>query len=171
MIRMLRILALWLAAAGLWASDTVSTPFRGVTHIYRTETAPRDLHIHIVKIDLDGSGDAVQADTSRGSRETVRQTTLDFLRKEHAKVAVNAHFFTPFPSKEIEAWLVGYAASEGKDILGFREARSSRTRSWLMRPRSPWTGNRAGGGPAAKSAGAEGVDGGIGLGADRHRRE
>src|SRR4051812_33365281 len=115
MIRMLRILALWLAAAGLWASDTVSTPFRGVTHIYRTETAPRDLHIHIVKIDLTAPGISLRLTPPRGRRETVRQRTLDFLRKEHAKVAVNAHFFTPFPSKEKEAWMIGYAASEGRE--------------------------------------------------------
>jgi exopolysaccharide biosynthesis protein len=119
MIRMLRILALWLAAAGLWAADTVTTPFRGVIHIYRTEAAPRDLHIHILRIDLGTPGLRFKLTPPGGSRETVRQTTLEFLRQEGAQAAINAHFFMPYPSAEMESWLVGYAASEGKVYSDF----------------------------------------------------
>jgi exopolysaccharide biosynthesis protein len=122
---MVRILVLWLAAAGLWAADTVTTPFRGVTHIYRTETAPRELHIHIVKIDLAAPGVRFKLTPPSGPRETVRQTTLEYLRQEHAQVAVNAHFFTPYPSPEMESWLVGYAASEGKVYSDFERPEQS----------------------------------------------
>jgi exopolysaccharide biosynthesis protein len=125
MVQMLRILALWLASAGLWAADTVTTPFRGVTHIYRTGTAPRDLHIHIVRIDLDTPGLRFKLTPPGGSRETVRQTTVEFLRQEHAQVAVNAHFFMPYPSAEMDSWLVGYAASEGKVFSDFESPEQS----------------------------------------------
>lgn len=122
---MLRILALWLAAAGLWAADTVTTPFRGVTHIDRTETAPRALRIHIVKIDLAAPGISFKLTPPGGRRETVRQTTLEFLRQERAQVAINAHFFTPYPSEEMDAWLVGFAASGGKVYSDFERPSQS----------------------------------------------
>src|SRR5689334_4028369 len=109
----MRLFALILSAGWIWAADTVTTPFRGVTHIYRVETAPRDLHIHIVKVDLAAPGIRIKLTTPSGPRETVRQTTLDFLRQERAQIAVNAHFFLPYPSKRMESWLVGFAASEG----------------------------------------------------------
>jgi hypothetical protein len=108
-------LVLWLAlrAAGLWAADVVEHPFRGITHISRTETAPRNLHIHIVRIDLTTPGIRFKLTPPGGGLETVRQTTLEFLRQEHAQVAINGHFFLPFPSDSPEASLVGFAASEG----------------------------------------------------------
>ena len=45
--------------------------------------------------------------------ETFRQTTLDFLKQEHAQLAVNVHFFLPFPSTDPAADLIGLAASNG----------------------------------------------------------
>jgi exopolysaccharide biosynthesis protein len=120
-----RFLAFWLTAAALWAADTVTTPFRGVTHIYRAETAPRDLHIHLVKIDLTAPGIAFKLTPPSGSRETVRKTTLDFLRQERAQIAVNAHFFGPFPSRDLESSLIGFAASEGKVYSDFERPAQS----------------------------------------------
>jgi len=112
-------------AAGLWAADAADRPFRGVTHIFRTETAPRNLHIHIVKIDLTASGIGFKLTPPGGKLETVRQTTLGFLREEHAQIAINAHFFLPFPSSNPDAWLVGFAASEGKVYSAFEKPAQS----------------------------------------------
>ena len=42
--------------------------------------------------------------------ETVRNTTVGFLNEEHAQIAVNAHFFLPFPSTNSDAMLIGLAA-------------------------------------------------------------
>jgi exopolysaccharide biosynthesis protein len=60
-----------------------------------------------------------------GARETVRQTTLEFLVQERAQLAVNAHFFVPFPSEERESWLVGFAASEGNVYSKFEQPAQS----------------------------------------------
>ena len=35
-----------------------------------------------------------------GTREAVRQRTVDYLRQERAQLAINAHFFLPFPSTD-----------------------------------------------------------------------
>jgi exopolysaccharide biosynthesis protein len=114
-----RVLLLALAAALLPAADVVERPFQGVTHISRTETEPRALHIHIVKIDLTAPGVRFKLTPPGGSRETVRQTTLQFLEQQQAQVAINGHFFLPFPSDEAEALLVGFAASEGTVYSAF----------------------------------------------------
>ena len=97
----------------------VSQPFVGITYVDRTEASPRPVHMHIVQIDLTAPGLRFTLTSPAGSRETVRQTTVDFLRQEHAQIAVNAHFFLPFPSTDTEAWLVGIAASEGRVFSGF----------------------------------------------------
>jgi hypothetical protein len=121
------VLVLWLAAraAALWAADTVEQPFRGVTHISRTETAPRRLNIHIVKIDLRAPGIRFKLTPPGGTRHTVRQTTLAFLQQEHAQIAINAHFFLPFPSADRDATLVGFAASEGAVYSAFERPAQS----------------------------------------------
>jgi exopolysaccharide biosynthesis protein len=120
-------LAFWIAtqAAGLWAADAADRPFRGVTHIFRTETAPRNLHIHIVKIDLTAPGIGFKLTPPGGTLETVRQTTLAFLREEHAQIAINGHFFLPFPSSNPDASLVGFAASDGKVYSAFEKPAQS----------------------------------------------
>ncbi len=67
----------------------------------------------VVKIDLAGPGIRFKLTAQSGRRETIRQTTLDFLRQERAQVAVNAHFYLPFGTPEIYANLAGLAVSEG----------------------------------------------------------
>jgi exopolysaccharide biosynthesis protein len=103
------------------AADTVERPFQGVTHVTRLESEPRSLRIHIVKIDLTAPGVRLKLTPPGGKRETVRQTTLEFLKQEHAQVGINAHFFLPFPSAETDVDLVGFAASEGKVFSGFEK--------------------------------------------------
>jgi hypothetical protein len=110
--------ALLFAAWTVFAAETVEQPFRGITHITRTETAPRNLRIHVVKIDLTAPGISLKLTPPSGSRETVRQTTLEFLKQERAQVAINAHFFVPFPTPDTEVSLVGLAASEGRVYSG-----------------------------------------------------
>ena len=97
----------------------VSQPYVGITHIDRTETSPRPVHMHIVQVDLAAPGLRFKLSPPAGSREVVRQTTLEYLAQEEAQVAINAHFFLPFPSTDREAWLVGIASSEGRVYSAF----------------------------------------------------
>ena len=108
----LSLAALWLLQAS--AETVTSTPWPGVTHIVRTGDTPRNVSIHIIKIDLATPGLSFKLTPPSGSRETIRQATLEFLRQEQAQIAVNGHFFTPYPSPEMESFLVGFAASAGK---------------------------------------------------------
>jgi hypothetical protein len=119
------LLALWLLVLPVAAGEIVARPFQGVEYIVRTEEQPRPLKMHIVKIDLAVPGLRFKLTPSGGSRETVRQTTLEFLRQERAQIAINAHFFLPWPSSEPEAFLVGFAASEGKIFSAFEKPEQS----------------------------------------------
>jgi exopolysaccharide biosynthesis protein len=84
-------------------------PFRGVTHVARGQ-------MHVVTVDLSTPGLRFKLTPPGGTRETLRQTTLKFLEQEHAQIAINGHFFLPFPSTDLNADLIGLAASEGKVI-------------------------------------------------------
>jgi hypothetical protein len=55
----------------------------------------------------------------------VRETTLDFVRREGAQFGINAHFFLPFPSDDAEAWVIGLAASEGTVYSAFETPEQS----------------------------------------------
>ena len=92
---------------------TTTTPFLGITRIDRTATSPRVENMHIVEVDLTAPGIGFAVTPQGGTRDTVRQTTLDFLNQEQAQVAINAHFFAPFPSSDLNSALVGLAASAG----------------------------------------------------------
>ena len=118
----LALLASLAAPAG--AEETVRQPFVGITHIHRTETTPRPFSMHLLKIDLTAPGLSFKLTAPRhepGTRETLRQTTRDFLEQEHAQMAINGHFFVPFPSAEPDADLVGLAASEGDVFSAFEQ--------------------------------------------------
>jgi N-acetylglucosamine-1-phosphodiester alpha-N-acetylglucosaminidase len=84
-------------------------PFRGVTHVARGQ-------IHVVTVDLSTPGLHFKLTPPGGTRETLRQTTLAFLNQEHSQVALNAHFFLPFPSNDLNADLIGLAVSDGRII-------------------------------------------------------
>ena len=111
--------ALCLHLASVEAQETVRRPFAGVTHITRTETSPRDVRMHIVTIDLTTPGIRFKVTAPGGPRETIRQTTLQFLEEERAQVAINAHYFLPWPSYNPFASLVGLAASNGTVYSAF----------------------------------------------------
>lgn len=56
--------------------------------------------------------------------EVVRQTTLAFLEASHAQLAINSHFFAPFPvpsgsTQGAYAYLIGLAASRGNVYSAF----------------------------------------------------
>lgn len=108
------VLVSLLAAIACDGETRVEHPFRGVTHLIRVEEVPRQVTMHVVRVDLDTPGLSFRLTPPGGSRETVRQTTLEFLREQKAQIAVNVHFFTPFPSTDKEAFLIGLAASDGK---------------------------------------------------------
>jgi hypothetical protein len=118
---------IWLAVAFIvcWSlapvdgAQTVRRPFAGVTMITRTETTPRNERMHIVQIDLNAPGIHFKLTAPGGKMETVRNTTVGFLNEEHAQIAVNAHFFLPFPSTSSDAMLVGLAASNGNVYSAF----------------------------------------------------
>lgn len=107
---------MWLLAI---LAALVSQPFLGVTYIDRTDTEPRALHMRVVQIDLKAPGIRFKVSPPAGPREVRRQTTADFLREEHAQIAINAHFFLPFPSDDVDAWVIGLAASNGRVYSAF----------------------------------------------------
>ena len=122
--RLATLIVLWLGVP-LHAEQRATHPFLGVTYIDRTESAPRAVHMHIVQVDLTAPGVRVTLSPPAGSREVIRQTTLEFLRRERAQLAVNAHYFLPFPSDDREAWVIGIAASEGRVFSAFESPEQS----------------------------------------------
>ena len=107
----------------LWAQPAaqvrVSQPYAGVTYIDRWLDAPRRIHLHIAQIDLATPGLRFKVSPPAGDREAMRQSTLAFATLERAQVAINGHFFLPFPSTERTAWVIGLAASEGRVYSAF----------------------------------------------------
>lgn len=125
-------------ATFLGADQVVTQVFPGITHIARTETSPRPLRMNIVLVDLTAPEVRFKL-TPPGSNfpepvcplppwpcppppfETVRQSTLAFLEASHAQVAIDSHFFAPFPvantpqaqAQSAYAYLIGLAASRG----------------------------------------------------------
>jgi hypothetical protein len=99
------------------AADVIVThPYAGVTHVYRTETMPRPVAMHIVEIDLDVPGLRFMVTPHSGALDTHKRTTLQYLTEQNARVAVNTHFFEPWPAPSPDpgtADLVGLAASNG----------------------------------------------------------
>ena len=112
------VVLLWLGVP-LHAEQRATHPYLGITLIDRTESAPRPVHMHVVQIDLTAPGLRFKLSPPAGSREVVRQTTLAFLAQEHAQLAINAHYFLPFPSADTDAWVIGIAASEGRVYSAF----------------------------------------------------
>lgn len=112
------LVLLWLGVP-LHAEQRVTHPYVGITLVDRTESAPRAVHMHVVQIDLVAPGLRFKLSPPGGAREVVRQTTIGFLAQEHAQLAINAHYFLPFPSADREAWVIGIAASEGRVYSAF----------------------------------------------------
>src|SRR5262245_59887802 len=89
-----------LSLAPVTARQAVSHPWPGITYIERTLEQPHVARMHIVQVDLAQPGIRLKLSAPRGTREVTRQTTLDFLKEQGAQLAVNVHFFWPFPSPE-----------------------------------------------------------------------
>src|SRR6266705_673612 len=112
-------LTLWLASAlEMQAADitTVSYPYLGVTHFARTGSVPdfpRNVKIHVVKIDTKAPFISFKFTPHSGTRDTMRQTTLQYLNSQGAQLAINGSSFLPFPSSDFNSALVGFAASNG----------------------------------------------------------
>lgn len=115
--------AVWVLTCSLSAelrgAEIVEHPFLGITHITRTETVPRAVRMHVVQIDLAAPGIAFQLTPPSGTLETIRQTTLGFIEETQAQVAVNGHYFLPFPSTSSDAMLVGLGAWNGDVYSAF----------------------------------------------------
>jgi hypothetical protein len=111
----------------------VTTPFLGVTYIDRTESSPRAIHLHVVQIDLGAPGIRFKLSPHAGPLEVVRQTTLEFLKQEHAQVAINAHFFYPWPTTEANSQVLGIAASDGAIYSAFETP----VQSFALLPNAP----------------------------------
>jgi hypothetical protein len=114
----LLLVALAASLAGAPA-QTTTQPFVGITYVSRADTSPRPLRLHVAQIDLDAPGLRFKVSAPGGDRETVRQTTLEYLRQERAQLAVNGHFFLPFPTTDATAFVIGLAASEGRVFSAF----------------------------------------------------
>ena len=104
----------------LSAADVVTQPFAGVTHTHRASRG-----LHVVSIDLQAPGIRFLLSGPGGTRETVRQTTPDFLGSVGAQVAINAHFFVPYPTEESDVDVIGLAASEGVVYSWFEQPAQS----------------------------------------------
>ena len=105
-------------AANTHAADvsTITYPFLGVTHVTRVGSAPdfpRNVKIHVVTIDLTAPLVSFEFTPPGGTRDTRRQTTLQYLNSVGAQIAINGSFFLPFPSNDFNSALVGFAASNG----------------------------------------------------------
>jgi hypothetical protein len=107
------------------AEERATHPFLGLTSIIRTETAPRPVRMHIVLVDLSAPGLRIRVTPQAGARETIREPTVVFARREGAQAAINAHFFLPFPSADAESWLVGFGASDGRVYSAFETPEQS----------------------------------------------
>jgi Phosphodiester glycosidase len=103
------------------AGDTSRTrqPYRGVTLIERVLTTPRLARLHLAQVDLRAPGVRVAVSPPAGDRETTRETTVEFMTRQGAQLAVNGHFFLPFPADDRDAWVIGLGASEGRVYSAF----------------------------------------------------
>lgn len=106
------VVCLTLSGAASWADVVVEHPFLGVTHFIRRDSDPNE-NMHIVQIDLTAPGLAFKLTPHGGTRDTVRQRTVDFLHQESAQIAVNVHFMVPYGS-DADQNVVGLAASLGE---------------------------------------------------------
>ena len=100
-------------------------PFAGVTFINRIEHTPRPIHLRVVQVDLRTPGVRVKLSPPGGTREVVRQRTTEYVMSAHAQIGVNGHFFLPFPSSDADAWVIGFAASEGRVFSAFETPEQS----------------------------------------------
>ena len=83
------------------------------------------MRMHIAQIDTNAPGIRFMVSAPAGFREVVRRPTLELLREVGAQLAINAHFFLPFPSADREVWIIGLGASEGRVFSAFETPEQS----------------------------------------------
>jgi len=93
----------------------VTQPFVGITRTARTDISPRPLKMNVVNIDLTAPGLSFKLTPHSGRLDTITEPALQYLTEQHAQLAFNANFFTPWPMTNADnaADLVGIAASMG----------------------------------------------------------
>ena len=129
------------------AVEVVTHPYPGITLIKRTDqmTGPtRQVKMNIVVVDLNapevrfkmtppstGLPTPICVPPAPGvpwpcpspEFEVIRQGTLEYLNAAHGQLAVNSHFFAPFPvfapSQAAYAYAIGLAASRGNVYSAF----------------------------------------------------
>ena len=105
-------------------SPVVLHPFVGVTLITREDSSPRPVKMHVLVIDPAAPGLRFLVTPHAGKLDTLKQTTLAFLTEQKAQIAVNCHFFEPWPPPNPDpgtADLVGLAASNGNVYSPFED--------------------------------------------------
>ncbi len=100
-------------------------PFLGVTLIARVLTTPRLARLHLAQVDLRAPGVRIIVTPPAGAREVVRERTVDALTRTGAQLAVNGHFFLPFPADDHDAWVIGLGASAGQVYSAFEAPEQS----------------------------------------------
>ncbi len=98
-------------------TDVQQPLFQGIVYRRIPRSTPRPLTIHVVTIDLKAPGIGVLVTPGKPTqgKETVAQTTSDFLREFNLQLAINGSFFYPFQ----EQWLLYYPHSgEPVNVLG-----------------------------------------------------
>ncbi|MCX6867127.1 MAG: phosphodiester glycosidase family protein [Verrucomicrobia bacterium] len=140
-IRTLAVGVVWLAgwAPGVfaWAAETITHPLAGVTCIVREDALPRPVKMHLLLIDLKTPGLQFRVTPHAGTLDTIKQTTLDFLKEQKAQLAINGHFFEPWPAPKPDpgtADLIGLAASDGRVYSPFEAAPP---KSYAIRANAP----------------------------------
>ena len=130
-------LACWVPGVFAWAAETITHPFAGVTCIAREDAQPRPVKMHLLLIDLKTPGLRFRITPHAGALDTVKQTTLDFLKEQKAQLAINGHFFEPWPAPTPDpgtADLIGLAASDGQVYSPFEAAPP---KSYAIRANAP----------------------------------
>lgn len=122
------------------AGKVTTTPYAGITWTVQTETSPRRVTLRYATLDLRTPGLRFKLTPPRGPMDTLRQTTLDYLKEQSAQLAINAHFYVPYLTETPEANLVGLAVSDGVVVSPFEGqpvARGFQDQSYAILPFAP----------------------------------
>lgn len=133
------VLAL-ISAFSAHADREITHPYQGVTWIVHSESIPRPVVMRYALIDLQTPGLRFKLTPPRGPMDTLRQSTLGFLREQSGQLAINGHFYVPYTTAELEANLVGFAASEGVVFSPFENQpvrREFQDQSYAILPFAP----------------------------------
>lgn len=137
----LALAALALAAPFITHADReITHPYQGITWVIHSESKPRPVLMRYALIDLQTPGLRFKLTPPRGPMDTLRQSTLGFLREQSAQLAINCHFYVPYTTAELEANLVGFAASGGVVVSPFENqpvGKAFPDQSYAILPFSP----------------------------------